>query len=95
MVEHPHDRDSGLAETPRVARDRKRQVRRTQGGHDAAWAREDFFHDLGLASRRITQEIEADPGQAAALDRSQRQAREGKVISQEEMDAELASGDDS
>jgi hypothetical protein len=59
-----------------------------------SWGRGEFMRDLERASRRATQEIEADPAQAAALDRSMQQAREGHLISQEELDRELGDDDE-
>lgn len=96
MPYHPQDEDSRIRESTRVVRDRRREARRTEEEHNAPmWSRDDFFYDLRRASRRATREIESDPQQASALDRSRRQAREGKLLSQEELDQQLEADDES
>lgn len=95
VSDHPHP-DERHDESTKVVRDRRRQARRTEEAHDTpAWTRDDFLHDLGRASRRVTREIESDPQQAAALDRSRRQAREGRLMSKEELERELTDDDES
>lgn len=42
----------------------------------------------------MTAEIRSEPGEAAALNRARKHAREGKLISQEELDREFEADDE-
>jgi hypothetical protein len=87
MAEHQvHEGGSERMKLKRAARKEAQQPERD-------WTRDHFLADLNRVSRRITREIESDPAQAAALDRSREQAREGKLISQEEFDRESNDGE--
>jgi len=87
-----HDHANASGERLRATRTARKETQRAQ--REENWSRGDFFHDLGRASRRITREIEADPHQAEALERSREQAREGRVISQEDFDKETSDEDE-
>lgn len=82
--------DAERAVDTRVRRaNQRRQVKRKQDEREKEWSRETFLDDLFKVSRRATSEIEADPDQAQALDRAREQAREGKTVSQEELERRL------
>jgi len=70
---------------------RLREVKRKHEQRERAWSRDTCLDDLHRVSRRATAEIEADSKEAAGLDRARQQAREGKLISQEELDREFES----
>ncbi len=70
---------------------RRRELHRKDEEHERTWSGDTLLRDLRKVSRRATAEIEADPQEAAALDRARRQARDGKLISQEELDREFES----
>jgi hypothetical protein len=70
---------------------RLREIKRKDERRERDWGRNLCLADLHLASRRATAEIEADPKEAAALDRARQQAREGDLVSQEELDREFES----
>lgn len=80
-TEHRRDKRPRTKETPEE-RTRNRP---------SDFTREHFFADLSKVSQRLTQDIEADPAQAASLDRARKEAREGKVRSEQELDDELES----
>jgi hypothetical protein len=73
---------------------RKRQVKRKEEGREREWSRDAFLGDLYRISRRATAEIESEPEQAQALDRAREQAREGNLVSQEELERRLNSDDE-
>jgi hypothetical protein len=83
-------REEVINESSRRAR-RLREIRRKHEQREQVWRRDMCLADLHKASRRATAEIEADPKEAAALERARQQAREGKLISQEELDREFES----
>jgi hypothetical protein len=70
---------------------RLREVKRKHEQREQAWSRDICLADAHRASRRATAEIEADPKEAAGLDRARQQAREGELVSQEELDREFES----
>jgi hypothetical protein len=72
---------------------RLREVKRKHEQRERTWSRDICLADLHKASRRATAEIESDPKEAAALDRARQQAREGKLISQDELDREFESNE--
>lgn len=80
------DKRTRVVETPE---ERTRNPERHEHAPREAWGRDDFMHDLSRASRRLTAEIEADPEEAAALDRARKQSREGRRVTQDELDREL------
>jgi hypothetical protein len=53
-----------------------------------------YLIDLRRARRRATAEIEANPRELASLRRAVQQAHEGLLISQDELDRELAPDDE-
>jgi len=70
-----------------------RALKRRDERRERAWSRDVFLFDLHKA-RRMTEEIRLEPGAAAALNRARQQAKEGKLISQEDLDRELNADDE-
>jgi len=70
-----------------------RALRRRDEEREKAWSRDAFLSDLHKAAR-MTEEIKSEPGEAAALNRARQHAKEGKLISQEELDREFEADDE-
>lgn len=70
-----------------------RALRRRDEQRERAWGRDAFLSDLHKAARMV-EEIKSEPGEAACLDRARQHAKEGKLISQEELDRELEADDE-
>lgn len=56
-------------------REKNRRVEQREG-----WGRDDFYSDLRLVTRTITDEINSDPKLAKSLRRRRAEAREGKNL---------------
>jgi hypothetical protein len=80
-------------ERPRTPETKTRNRRSRSPDANRPWGRDDFFNDLQRASR-LTDEINAEPGAAERLRSAREHAREGKLITQAELDAELEKEDD-
>jgi hypothetical protein len=81
-----------LTSTPET---RTRNLRKGRSPEaDRPWGRSDFFSDLRRASRRLTDEINADPDEAARLDEARAQSRAGKLKTRAELDAALEEEDE-
>jgi hypothetical protein len=70
-----------------------RALRRRDEQREKAWNRDAFLSDLHRAAR-MTEEIKEEPGEAAALNRARQHAKEGRLISQEELDREFEADDE-
>jgi len=94
---HIDQGDGKRSKQPETPDERTRNPETHKDGYrhrERPWTREHFMGDLHRVSRRLTAEIESDPKEAAALDRARRHAREGKLISQDEVDRELGADDE-
>lgn len=85
MTNKDHQKSEVHARQAQQDRDKRRRAEQSAG-----WGREDFFRDLGRASRRMSEEISSDPTEAQKLRRARRQAREGKLLSDIDEDVGLS-----
>jgi hypothetical protein len=70
-----------------------RALRLRDEQREKASSRDLFLADLHRATR-MTEEIRSEPQEAAALNRARQHAREGKLISQEDLDREFDADDE-
>jgi hypothetical protein len=71
----------------------RRSLRQRDERRERAWGRDDFLVDRRKATR-ITEDIRSEPGEADKLNAARRHAREGKLISLDELKRELDADDE-